>query len=116
MTILVCGGTGFIGSHVVRALLESGPEMSLRILSRRAQTFSRWGAQVQHSQGNVAIPATLRRPLSGVETVIHCVQFPNYPIENAGRGWTYALIDAAGTRNLVEEAVQAGVRRIIYIG
>jgi NADH dehydrogenase len=115
MRVLVTGGTGFIGSHVVAALLARLPEAAIRVLSRRVQTAHRWGRRVQVVQGNVTQPASLAAALTGVDAVIHCVQFPGNPVEDPARGWTWWNVDARGTENLAAAARAWGCRRFVYL-
>jgi NADH dehydrogenase len=70
---------------------------------------------VQFRKGDVADPGSLAGALDGAETVIACQQFPNSPIENPGKGYTFENVDAVGTENLVAAAKAAGVERFIYL-
>jgi len=115
MKVLVAGGTGFIGTYVVRELLSLDPDLSIRILTRRAQTANRWGRRVEFAQANVTNPATLPPALAGIDVAVHGVQFPNHPIENPGRGWTYLEVAGKGTRNIVQACKDARVRRFVYL-
>jgi NADH dehydrogenase len=47
--------------------------------------------------------------------VVNAVQFPNSPIENRRKGWTFEEVDLKGTRNQVDAAKEAGVRRFVYM-
>ena len=47
--------------------------------------------------------------MAGIEAVVGCQQFPNSPIENPGKGYTFENVDAVGTENLVTAAKAAGV-------
>lgn len=115
MKILVNGGTGFIGSHILNELLSRYPQASIRILSRRVQTANPWGNRVEFVQGNVVTPGTLSAAVENVDIVVHCVQFPNHPVENPSKGWTYLEVDAKGTRNMVRICENQGIRRFIYV-
>jgi nucleoside-diphosphate-sugar epimerase len=115
MRVLVTGGTGFIGSATVDALrgLERGHEV--RCLTRQVDRPSPWGDAVRLVPGDVRDPVSLRRAVDGVDVVVHAVQFPNHPVENPRRGYTYAAIDGEGTMRLVAACQAAGVRRIVYL-
>lgn len=101
MRVLVAGGTGFIGSAVVRRLTAAGHEVA--VLSRRPRPG------LSHVQGDVTDPASLEGKLEGFEAVVDAVQFPNSPIEDRRKGWTFERVDYGGTRNLVDAAKAAGV-------
>src|SRR5579884_654176 len=115
MRVLVTGGTGFIGAATVDALraLDHGHE--LRCLTRHADRPSPWGDAVPLVRGDVRDAASLRRAVADVDVVVHCVQFPNHPVENRRRGYTYQAIDAEGTTRLVAACQAARVRRIVYL-
>lgn len=105
MRVLVAGGTGFIGSAVVRRLTAAGHEVA--VLSRRPRPG------LNHVQGDVTDPASLEGKLEGFEAVVDAVQFPNSPIEDRRKGWTFERVDYGGTRNLVDAARAAGVRHYV---
>ena len=113
--ILVTGGTGFTGSAVVRELLRRGKPVA--VLGRSAvkieQRFA--GQDVDAREGDVRDAESLHRAFASVETVIDSVQFPNSPIENKRKGWTFEEIDYKGTLNQILAAKGAGVRRYIYV-
>ncbi|MGB6837369.1 MAG: complex I NDUFA9 subunit family protein [Dehalococcoidia bacterium] len=113
--ILVAGGTGFVGSGIVRELARRGKPV--RVMSREAERAARRfaGLDVQAVAGDVRDPESLARAVEGAETVIGCAQFPNSPIENPRRGLTFEEIDERGTVRLVEAARAARVRRYIYL-
>ncbi len=70
--ILVTGATGFVGGHVVRALLDA--EKPVRCLVRdplSAAELERLGCELV--KGDMTEPATLRRAVDGVESVVHLV-------------------------------------------
>lgn len=111
--ILVAGGTGFTGRAVVAALRERGHRV--RVLSRGSANPWRDDAGVEVVRGDVREPATLASAFAGVDCAVGCVQFPGHPVEVPSEGLTYDEYDRKGTVNLVAAAVQAGVRRFVYV-
>ncbi|MGQ9907436.1 MAG: NAD-dependent epimerase/dehydratase family protein [Candidatus Flexifilum sp.] len=114
--ILVTGGSGFVGRHLVRQLLAAGRPVRLLLTPARAQ---HWTAQIAPSLpgqpvdlivGSILDPEALFRAVSGVHTIIH--------LENAqwwGRARDLERIELFGTRALVEAARAARVGRIITL-
>ena len=113
--ILVTGGTGLVGAAAVRELARRGKQVA--VLSRDASSVAQRfpGLTLEARQGDVADSESLRAAFQGVEAVINCVQFPNSPIENKRKGWTFEQIDYQGTANQVEAAKEAGVARFVYV-
>ena len=113
--ILVTGGTGFVGAAAVRELARRGKPVA--VLSRDAQKVARRfpGQAVEAREGDVRDPAGLRAAFAGIEAVIDCVQFPNSPIENKRKGWTFEQIDYQGTVSQAAAAKEAGVQRYLYV-
>ena len=115
MKIVVAGGTGFLGRHISRALLDAGHEVT--VLGRDPNKVGRIpmlsGANA--TQGDVTDPTSLRGRLDGADAIVGAVQFPNYPIEQPRKGLTFDRYDRQGTENLIAEAQRAGVERYLYI-
>ncbi|HET7353434.1 MAG TPA: complex I NDUFA9 subunit family protein [Gaiellaceae bacterium] len=106
MTVLVTGGTGFIGPHVVHTLRAS--DTSVRALARDAANAGRltaWGVEL--ATGDVTDPASLRAACEGVDAVIHLVAIIK------GRPADFERVMSQGTRNVVAAAQKAGVRRFV---
>jgi NADH dehydrogenase len=104
--VLVTGGTGFVGPHVVHALRAR--ELPVRALVRNPQRASRlaaWGVEL--AQGDVTEPASLRAALEGVDAVVHLVAIIK------GSSADFERVMAQGTRNVVAAAKDAGVRRFV---
>lgn len=112
--ILVSGGTGFVGSAIVKELLRRGEQVA--VLGRDGDKIrKRLGTSVEARAGDVRDPATLAAAMQGADIVINAVQFPGSPIENRRKGWTFEEIDLKGTRHQVDAAKAAGVRRFVYV-
>src|SRR5438477_7252189 len=108
--ILVAGGTGFIGSAIVAELRKRGETVA--VLGRDAARIqARFGSSIEARTADVRDPAALEAAFRGIDVAINAVQFPNSPIENRRKGWTFEQVDYEGTRNQVAAAKTAGVRR-----
>ena len=106
MTVLLTGGTGFIGGHVTHALRAR--ELPVRALvrdPRRASRLETWGAELV--EGDVGDPASLAAACAGADTVIHLVSIIK------GSHADFERVMSQGTRNLVAAAQEAGVRRFV---
>jgi uncharacterized protein YbjT (DUF2867 family) len=106
VTVLVTGGTGFIGPHVVHTLRAS--DTPVRALVRdpgHAGRLAAWGVDL--ATGDVTDPASLRAACEGVDAVIHLVAIIK------GAPADFERVMAAGTRNVVGAAQEAGVRRFV---
>jgi uncharacterized protein YbjT (DUF2867 family) len=113
MNVLVAGGTGFIGSRIVDALLAKGGHRILVMTRNPATARPKQG--VEYVQGDVSDPASLEMATRGVDVVVHAVQFPNHPVENPRKGWTYQQVDGEGTARMVAAASKNGVKRFVYL-
>lgn len=112
MRITVSGGTGFIGSEVVRKLLEAGH--ALTVTSRDARKDP-WQGRVRVEHAFAGDAATLAKAFTGADVVVHAIQFPNHPVEDPSKGRTYLEVDGKGTEAAVRAAKRVGVRRFVYV-
>ncbi len=113
MKILVTGGRGFIGSHIIDELVKGQDEIFC--LTRSPAAPHRWGDRVKMVTGDVTDEVSLKAATRGMDCVVHCVQFPNHPVENPRKGHTYLNIDGMGTARLVWTCVDNGVKRFVYL-
>lgn len=115
MRVVVAGGTGFMGRHITRALLDAGHEVGVlgRDPDKVANLAELHGAGAV--RGDVTDPASLRGTLETAEAVVQAVQFPNHPMEMPRKGLTYDRYDRQGTEHLLSEAKRAGVKRFLYL-
>jgi len=114
---LVTGGCGFIGSHLVAALLERGD--SVRVLDnlstgRRANLGAAAGA-VELVEGDLRDLDTVRRAVDGMDYVLHQAALASVPRSVAAPIPTHEA-DATGTLHVLVAARDAGVRRVLYAG
>src|ERR1051325_2645102 len=105
---LVTGGTGFLGSHLVRLLFEEGVK-PLRVLSTSAPA---WLVElgVETFEGSITSPEDVRRAVEGVAEVYHLAGRVSREPEDAH---VMYKLHVEGTRVLCEAARAAGVRSIV---
>ncbi len=108
MTVLVTGGTGFVGPHVVHALRARDlPVRALVRERRRATRLDSWGVELV--EGDVTDPESLRAAVAGADVVVHLVAIIR------GRRADYDRVMTQGTRDLVAAARDAGVKRFVLM-
>ena len=111
MRVLVTGGTGFTGSHVVRRYLERRHDV--RVLDSAKGAFFEelrgLGAEIQ--MGSVADREAVRRAVQGTELVLHIAAAFR---EISASDELYRSVNVEGTRIVGEESLAAGVRRVVY--
>lgn len=114
MRALVTGGAGFIGSNLVRLLVDEGHEVHvLDDLSSGYQENLGPFAEVAFTHGDVRDPEALGRAMTGAETVFHLAasvgnkRSIDHPVLDAE-------INVIGTINVLEAARSAGVRKVVF--
>ena len=106
--ILVTGATGFVGGHVVRALVDAGE--SVRALVRDARGAKALdGVDCELVRGDVTDPASLSAAVEGCATVVHLVAILT------GKPDDFDRVMTQGTRALLDAGRDAGVQRIVQM-
>ena len=111
MRVLVTGASGFVGNQVVKELLAQGHEV--RALVRRgSEKKLQERERVEIAPGDCLDHEALEAAAAGCDAVIHLVgiirEFP-------GRGITFEQVHVQATRNVVDTATEAGVRRYLHM-
>lgn len=107
---LVTGGTGFVGAHVARALLERGDDV--RCLVRPGSDRENLaGLPVHMVEGDILDRASLSRAMVGVHVVFHCAA--DYRLWVPLPDEMYR-VNVDGCKNVLEAAGAAGVERIVH--
>jgi len=110
LKVFVTGGTGFIGSSIVRELLKAGYEV--RALVRQgADTRNLDGLEIERVQGDITDIDSLRRAMVGCEWVFHAAALYSFWVREPG---LIDLVNVEGTRNVLEVSREMGVDRIVY--
>jgi len=107
---LVTGGTGFVGAHVVRALLAEGrPVRCLARPGSRRDNLA--GLDVEIVEGDLLDPPSLARAMRGVSTLYHVAA--DYRLWARDRGELFKA-NVGGSNNVFDAASEAGVARVVY--
>jgi dihydroflavonol-4-reductase len=110
MKAFVTGSTGFLGSHVARALLGRGAE--LRLLTRASSRLNNIAdLNAERAVGDLRDLESLKRGMAGCEVVFHVAA--DYRLW-AVNGREIYDSNVEGTRNILNAAKEAGVRRVVY--
>ncbi len=111
MKILLTGGTGFVGSYVLRELLREGhtARCLVRATGRGPAVAD---GRVEEFAGDVTRPASLEGAAEGCDAVIHLVGIVD---EKRSKGVTFDAVHDKGTRAVVDEARRAKVDRFIHM-
>jgi dihydroflavonol-4-reductase len=109
-TILVTGGAGFIGSHLVRLLVERGE--AVRVLEHP-------GAEIAHLpldridlvRADICDRGAVERCVAGCQEVYHLAANPNLWVQNRGQ---FRQVNYRGAVHVLEAALIGGARRVLH--
>jgi nucleoside-diphosphate-sugar epimerase len=110
MDILITGGNGLLGRHLIPALQDRGDTVRVLALPEEdTQWLRRRGVAVH--RGDVRWPDTLAAPMSGVTAVLHCAGMMGVwrPLED------YRAVNVTGTQHVCRAALAEGVSRVVHI-
>ena len=111
MRLLVTGGAGFIGSHVVDALIARGDEVA--VLDNLATGYAdNVDARAKLIVGDVSDPDTVADAVDGAEAVLHLAA-ARAVLRSVQQPLATDRVNTAGTLTVLEAARQAGVRRVV---
>jgi dihydroflavonol-4-reductase len=110
MKIFVTGATGFLGSHVARAVLAHGADLRLLVRSS-SRTENIEALPFERVLGDLRDPESLKRGMDGCEVVFHVAA--DYRLW-AINGQELYHSNVEGTRNILRAARDSGVRRVVY--
>ena len=106
MRILVTGATGFVGPAIVQRLVDDGH--TVRVLEHTAGSSAELPSQ-EAVPGSMTDPESLRRAVDGQDAVVHLVALLS------GKPEEFERVMEQGTRDLLEAARDAGVRRFVLM-
>jgi nucleoside-diphosphate-sugar epimerase len=115
--VLVTGGAGFIGSHLVENLLARGARVRVidDFSTGRRENLAPWMERIELLEASVADPAACASACADVRYVFHQAALPSVQRSVADPRPTHD-VSATGALNMLHAASAAGVRRFVYAG
>jgi nucleoside-diphosphate-sugar epimerase len=112
--VLVTGGTGFLGSYIIKALVENGH--AVRAI-RRTSKLPLWipsaiFEKVEWVDGDVLDVVALQDAMEGTDTVIHSAAIVSFVKKDRKQMYQ---VNVEGTANVINMALEKNVRRFIHI-
>lgn len=115
MLFLVTGGAGFIGSNIVRELLER--KHQVRVLDNfstgKRENLAASVARIELIDGDITRYHTVREAMEGVEVVLHQAALPSVP-RSVRDPLSSNEVNVTGTLNILYAAKDARVKRVVY--
>lgn len=115
VSVLVTGGAGFIGSHLVDALVEQGAKVRVfdNMSSGRRENLAHREAEIEILEEDLRDLAACQRACDGVSYVFHQAALGSVP-RSLQDPATSLAVNVGGTANVFSAARDAGVRRVVY--
>jgi NAD dependent epimerase/dehydratase len=118
--VLVTGAAGFIGSHLVEALVELGARVTCLVRYNSASSVGNLGlltadsrAQITVAAGNIEDSDFVQRTVEGQEIVLHLAALIGIPYSYVAPR-SYVRTNVEGTLNVLESARRCGVGRVVH--
>lgn len=113
-TCLVTGGAGFIGSHLVEALLAQGHQVRVldNLVTGKLDNLAGVKDQLEFIEADLQDEAAVARAVAGVEIIFHLAAMVSVP-ESMARPVEAELVNAVGSLRLLQVAKAAGARRLV---
>jgi UDP-glucose 4-epimerase len=117
MKYLVTGGAGFIGSHIVTALVERGDQVRVfdNLSTGKAENLAHLGKRVEFVKGDLLDPKQVEQAVAGIDVVFHQAAMASVPRSLAEPAKSHAAC-ATGTLHVLDAARRGGVKRVVYAG
>ena len=110
--VLVTGATGSVGPKLVNILCEEG--YRVRTLSIDEPEADLFPDNVEVQVGDITDVATVKTAVEGISVVFHLAALLHITKPSEFQEREYTRINVMGTKTLVEAAIQAGVKRLVF--
>ncbi len=114
MNIFLTGGTGFLGSYILRYLVrQEGVNIrALRRADSRMELVAEVADQVEWVEGDLLDTVSLEAALEGIDQVYHCAAMVSFQSKDLRR---MHRINVEGTANVVNLSLEAGIQKLVHI-
>lgn len=115
MKYLVTGGAGFIGSHIVRTLLEQGMEVKIldNFSTGKRENIADFEKQIELIEGDLLDASKVNEAVRGVDIIFHEAAFVSVP-QSMDEPQNCFDVNVTGTSMLFDAARRAGVKRAVF--
>ena len=115
MKYLVTGGAGFIGSHIVRTLLEQGQEVKVldNFSTGKRENIADFEKQIELIEGDLCDASKVNEAVRGVDIIFHEAAFVSVP-QSMDEPQNCFDVNVTGTSMLFDAARRAGVKRAVF--
>ena len=118
MKVLVTGGAGFIGSHLVDRLVDEGYDVCILDNLSSGKLSNINGPlkedKVEFVEGDIRDASVVDKALSGVDVVVHLAALISVPLSIANPELTFD-VNLSGTSNLLRSSVKEGVGKFVFV-
>ena len=117
MNTLVTGGAGFIGSHIVDALLERGDFVRVvdNLATGKWENLAHVQGKIEFIQGDIQDAELMQKVMRGIDVVFHEAALPSVP-RSVKDPMKSHHANATGTLQVLLAARDSGVKRVVYAG
>lgn len=111
--ILVTGGTGFLGAHLLFDLVKQGHKVrALRRASSPMELVNPFAKQIEWVDGDILDVGSLAEAMSGVQQVYHCAGMVSFMPQDK---YKLLKVNVEGTANVVNIALDEGVEKLVHV-
>lgn len=111
--IFVTGGTGFLGKHLLRALvLQNEPIRALKRLKRKTETEAFSHGTIEWVDGDILDIPSLEEHMHGCSEIYHCAGMVSFQPRHRA---ALMKVNAEGTANVVNVALEKNIRKMVYV-